>query len=254
MHILLSNDDGLFAEGLQTLRRELKLAMPEARITVVAPHRERSAMSHALTLGEPMRIEDHGDGQYAVTGTPTDCVLYAVQGMLKDDPPDVLVSGINHGPNMGEDVHYSGTVGAAFEGHIVHVPSLALSLATKAPERDFRGAIHFIHHVLPRWLHDELVHPCLLNINIPSAPPEEIAGIRACPLGSRRYVDSIVQREDPRGRAYFWMGGDSVTFDDIEGTDFVMSAENYITVTPLQVDATAYDQLDRYTKVEGDWS
>jgi 5'-nucleotidase len=251
MRLLLCNDDGLHAEGLQILRHELAIALPDATLVTVAPDREQSAASHALTLSDPLRIERFDDEQYAVSGTPTDCVLIAVHGLL-GRRPDLVLSGINHGPNMGEDVHYSGTVAAAFEGMVLGIPSIALSLASKDVPRDFSGARHFVREVLPAWLRHGLRGRMLLNVNIPAAAPGDIAGIRLCKLGSREYRDVVVRKEDPRGKEYYWIGG-SVRHAPLENTDFVLNEQGYVTVTPLHVDVTDYDRMGELRPLEADW-
>jgi 5'-nucleotidase len=254
MHILLCNDDGLGAEGLQILRHELREAGPDFRITTVAPNREQSAASHALTLTEPLRVDEHEDDQFAVSGTPTDCVLIALHGLLRESRPDFVISGINHGPNMGEDVHYSGTVAGAFEGRVLGLPGIALSLASRRRPLEFAGARHFVRHVLPRWLEIDFGERTLLNVNIPALPPEEILGIRLCQLGSREYHDVIIRKEDPRGKAYYWIGGgDAFTYAEDDNTDFVLSAQGYITVTPLDVDITDYKRLVELEGMERSW-
>ena len=253
MHLLLCNDDGIDAEGLQTLRSTLLEAVPGWRITTVAPDREQSATSHSLTLSDPLRIQERGGEQYAVSGTPTDCVLVAMKGLLKDDPPQVVLSGINHGPNMGEDVHYSGTVAAAFEGLILGLPAIALSLASKARPRQFSGAIRFLRDVLPGWIESLAGRAILLNVNLPALPADEVRGIRVCALGSRQYDDLIIEKTDPRGRKYYWIGGDACTYEPRPDSDFVLSAEGWITVTPLRVDITDHDQLAAMRELVGDW-
>lgn len=243
MHILLSNDDGIRAEGLRTVREALTEARPDWKITTVAPAGEQSAMSHALTLSRPLRIDEVGERQYAIDGTPTDCVLMAVNSLLQEDRPDVVISGINHGPNMGEDVHYSGTVAAAFEGRLLGLPSFALSLASRSKPLDFRGARDFVSRVLPGWIEEGVAAGTLLNVNIPARAAEDILGIRPCPLGSRRYEDTIVRKEDPRGRAYYWLGGHAVEGVEDGESDMVRVREGWITVTPLHVDLTDYERL-----------
>lgn len=235
MHILLSNDDGVDAEGLKRLHAALREARPDWRVTVVAPDKERSAASHALTLTRPLRIEERGESIYAVTGTPTDSVLVAMNVILADDRPDVVVSGINHGPNMGEDVHYSGTVAAAFEGHILGLPAVALSLASRDIPLRFTAAAAFVRETLTTWIEDGLDPGLLLNVNIPAHTPK---GIRTCRLGSRTYTDVVVRKEDPRGRAYYWIAGHQQAAADMPDTDLVLSADGWTTVTPLLVDIT----------------
>jgi 5'-nucleotidase len=253
MHVLLSNDDGIDAEGLQILRSALREACPDSRITTVAPDREQSGSSHSLTLTQPLRITERGDGQYSVSGTPTDCVLIALNGILRDDPPDVVISGINHGPNMGEDVHYSGTVAAAFEGKILGLPSIALSLASRRRPYEFGAARRFVMQTLPGWLRDEIAKETLLNVNIPSRPNDLVRGIRVCRLGSRRYDDMVVRKVDPRGRNYYWLGGEGFTVDPQENTDFVLAEDGWITVTPLHVDLSDYKRMVDMEGAEEDW-
>jgi len=252
MHLLLSNDDGLFAEGLQFLRRELA-ETGEFRITTVAPDREQSATSHSLTLNDPLRIHEYEDRQYAVNGTPTDCVLVATRGILQEDPPDFVISGINHGPNIGEDVHYSGTVAAAFEGFVLGKPSLALSLASKATPRNFSAARRFLHENLVPWLRGPLHERALFNVNIPAVDAEQAQGVRFCRLGSRTYEDMIIRKEDPRGRAYYWIGGDAGRCEEVPDSDCVLIAQNWVTVTPLQADLTDENQLARHREWGTSW-
>jgi 5'-nucleotidase len=256
MHILLSNDDGIHAEGLrrlrEALREGLRAADPSLRITTVAPDREQSASSHALTLTAPLRVEQVADGCYSVSGTPTDCVLIAVRKLLCDAPPDVVVSGINHGPNMGEDVHYSGTVAAAMEGRILGVPGIAISATGRGGALQFGAAEAFVRHVLSVWL-ARGTGPVLLNVNVPSLPADRIAGVRVCRLGSREYHDLIMRTKDPRGRDYFWIGGSDVTYADESDTDFVLNSAGYITVTPLRVDSTDFGLLPQLRALEEGW-
>ena len=253
MHVLLSNDDGVDAQGLAHLREALARVRPQWRISVVAPTTEQSGTSHALTLTEPLRVEERGDRVWAVSGTPTDCVLIALNALLVDDPPDVVLSGINHGPNMGEDVHYSGTVAAAFEGRLLGVPAVALSLASREIPLDFGQAVHFVAETLPDWLERGLPSGTLLNVNIPGGAAGSARGVRVCRLGSRVYSNVVVPKEDPRGRAYYWIAGDVETVDPDPGTDLVLSDQGWITVTPLQVDLTAKETLERMGDLEVDW-
>lgn len=250
MHVLLSNDDGVDAEGLRHLRECIMEARPEWRVTVVAPDREQSASSHALTLTQPLRVIERGDEIYAVTGTPTDCILVAMNAIVADDLPDVVISGINHGPNMGEDVHYSGTVAAAFEGRILGVPAVALSLASRHVPMDFSHARSFIKETLPTWLENGVADGKLLNVNIPGGEREAVEGVRVCRLGSRKYENAIVPKEDPRGRVYYWVAGHAHTIADQVDTDLVLSRDGWITVTPLRVDLTAERDLAELTGLD----
>ena len=241
LHILLTNDDGIQARGLQVLEETLR-GMGRYRITVVAPADQQSASSHSLTLTMPVRVIDHGEGRYAVTGTPTDCVLVAIEHLLHADPPDVVLSGINHGPNMGEDVTYSGTVAAAMEGAILGIPGVALSLAAWHP-RDWSGAAAFVRERLPDLLARPLGPGALLNINIPERPPHEIRGVRVARLGSRVYQDVVTQQVDPRGRPFLWISGSGPTWVDTPDTDFVLSQQGYVVITPLLIDLTHHELL-----------
>lgn len=242
-HVLLTNDDGIAAHGLAVLRQAVE-ALDGFRISVVAPSEQQSASSHSLTLTVPIRIIEHGPGRWAVTGTPTDTVLVAVQKILQDDPPDLVLSGINHGPNMGEDVLYSGTVAAAMEGTMLGIPSLAFSLAAWHPT-DFSGAAAFIRHWLPRVLAKPLRRGTLLNVNIPDGPALAIRGARVVKLGSRVYHDVITTQQDPRGRPYLWIGGRGPTWQEDSRTDYAAVQEGYVSVTPLVIDLTDHDSLDK---------
>ncbi len=235
-HVLVTNDDGIGAEGLQVLETALA-AMGEFRVTVVAPNDQQSASSHSLTLTSPLRILDRGPGRFSVTGTPTDSVLVALEKILVDDPPDMVLSGINHGPNMGQDVIYSGTVAAAMEGTMFGIPSYALSLAVWHPT-DFSGALAAVRHYLPDILRFPLEPGTLLNINIPAGSPEEIRGVRPSRLGSRVYHDVITEQVDPRGRPYLWIAGHGPTWQEDSDSDAAAIRNGYVSVTPLVIDMT----------------
>ncbi len=231
--ILVSNDDGVHAPGLRALVEALS-ALGE--VTVMAPLTEQSATSHALTLHHPLRIKDLGNRTFGVEGTPTDCVLLAVREFL-GARPDLVVSGVNHGPNMGEDVIYSGTVAAAMEGALLGIPSMAVSLASWK----FRepAAAASIAAELARVLLD--ANPpsrFLVNVNVPPVPREEIRGIRVTRLGTRVYNDAIVKKIDPRGRDYYWIGGAAPTWEPGSDTDFAAVEEGYVSLTPLLLDIT----------------
>jgi 5'-nucleotidase len=237
-HVLLSNDDGIDAEGLNFLEQTIR-SMPGFRVTVVAPSDQQSASSHSLTLTAPLRILDKGKNRYAVTGTPTDSVLIAMEKILRQDPPDIVLSGINHGPNMGEDVIYSGTVAAAMEGTMFGIPSYALSLAAWHPT-DFSGAMTFLKNNLEDILKFPLRKGSLLNINLPDGPAEGIKGLRVTRLGNRVYKNPITDQVDPHGRPYFWIGGNGPTFTREDGTDYCAVEEGFVSLTPLIVDLTHY--------------
>jgi 5'-nucleotidase len=249
-HVLLSNDDGIDAPGLQVLEETLR-GMPGFRVTVVAPSDQQSASSHSLTLTSPLRILERGEGRYAVTGTPTDSVLVALEKILRDDRPDVVLSGINHGPNMGEDVIYSGTVAAAMEGTMFGVPSYAISTAGWHP-RDFSGPSAFLRSNLADLLAFPLRKGSLLNINIPDGPPDAIKGVRVTRLGSRVYQNVITDQVDPHGRPYFWIGGKGPTWEQENGTDYCAVQAGYVSVTPLMVDLTHYGMHQEMKHLERD--
>ena len=216
--------------------------MDRYRLTVVAPADQQSASSHSLTLLNPVRVIEHGEGRFAVTGTPTDCVMVAVEHLLRDDRPDVVLSGINHGPNMGEDVIYSGTVAAAMEGAILGLPGVALSLAAWEPQ-EWSGAAAFVRAQLPDILAYPLGPGALLNINIPEGTPDQIRGVRVARLGSRVYHDVVTEQIDPRGRPFLWISGAGPTWQQEPETDFVLSRQGYVVVTPLKVDFTHHALL-----------
>jgi len=231
--ILITNDDGIFAPALQRLREALAAL---GRVVVVAPDRDQSATSHSLTLHRPFRIRSHGDDMYSVDGTPTDCVVTAYYGLL-EAAPDMVISGINHGPNMGEDVFYSGTVAAAIEGTLQGAPSIAASLVTRELT-DFADPARFIARLARQVLDHGLPRRGLLNVNLPHRPWGEIGGVEITRLGSRVYRDTLVKKVDPRGRDYYWIGGEDPVWEAQPGTDFHAVSEGRISVTPLRLDLT----------------
>lgn len=242
-HILLTNDDGVDAYGLGLLA-EMLAENPDYRLSVVAPASQQSASSHSLTLHSPLRVLEKGEGRWAVTGTPTDSVLVGVEHVLKDDPPDLVISGVNHGANMGEDVTYSGTVAAALEGSILGLPSYAISCTSHQP-REWGAVKEFLRHRLGSFLERPLPRHSLLNINIPPIAAAEVKGIRVVPLGSRIYQDVISVHTDPRGEPYIWIGGNGPVWDRKPETDATLNAQGYISVTPLKVDMTNAALLGR---------
>lgn len=250
-HVLISNDDGIEAHGLRVLEEAMG-RIPGFRVTVVAPSDQQSASSHALTLTAPLRILDAGENRYAVTGTPTDSVLVAMEKILKEDPPDLVLSGINHGPNMGEDVIYSGTVAAAMEGTMFGLPSYALSLAKWHPT-DFSGAAEFLVQHLISILEFPLRKGSLMNINLPDGPEGSIKGIRVTNLGTRVYQNVISDKVDPHGKPYFWIGGESPTWQRDAGTDYSACEEGFVSLTPLMVDLTHYGLQQEMKTMERDF-
>src|SRR5690242_10672792 len=239
MRILLSNDDGYFAPGLACLAEALSTI---AEIVVVAPERDRSGASNSLTLDRPLSLHKSHNGFYYVNGTPTDCVHLAVTGML-DTLPDMVVSGINDGANMGDDTIYSGTVAAATEGFLLGVPSLAISLAGFSAG-NFPTAARVAAEIVRRFETDKLHGPVLLNINVPDIPYDELQGLEVTRLGRRHKAEPVVKYKTPRGETVYWVGAAGPAQDAGEGTDFLAIQRKRVSVTPLQIDLTRYGQLD----------
>ena len=244
MRLLCTNDDGILAHGLECL---VQAATPIGEVTVVAPDREQSATSHSLTLHHPVRPVLRGERKYQVDGTPTDCVMLAVEALM-EQRPDFVLSGINHGQNMGEDVLYSGTVAAAMEGLTLGIPSIAISFAGGELRADpellaeqVDSLTNLLRHItrLPNFPPDTL-----LNINLPPLPSSEIKGVRLTTLGRRVYSDSLMRLRDPRGKEIFWIGGGSASWSGREDSDFRAVNEGYISVTPLHLDLTNYTVLN----------
>jgi 5'-nucleotidase len=244
--ILLTNDDGFSADGIQVLADALENL---AEVWLVAPQTEQSAVSHALTLNRPLRFEQRGERRYAVDGTPTDCVTLAISSLFDGNPPALVVSGINRGANMGVDVHYSGTVSAAFEGVILGFPALAVSQQLGEGYSFERSAACACE--LAEWiLGHGLPRDTLLNLNVPVQPPK---GIRLTRLGARRYTEDVVEQEDPRGRQIFWIGGGRPIWEATPGTDFHEVACGYASVTPLHLDMTEHRFLDELHRMNPSW-
>jgi 5'-nucleotidase len=240
MHFLVTNDDGIQSPALEQLRRQLSAF---GRVTVIAPDRNQSATSQALTLHRPLRIHSVAEDVWTVDGTPADCVLVAFHGSLVERPTFV-VSGINHGPNMGEDVFYSGTVAAAIEGALQGVPALAASLVTRE-NSDFAEPAAIVAGLIGQLIERGLPPRLLLNVNLPSLPREKLTGLQYTRLGSRVYHDTLVRKTDPRGKDYYWIGGEAPIWEPHPGTDYQAVHDGYVSVTPLQLDLTDTDELER---------
>ncbi len=239
MRILLSNDDGYFAPGLTSLVEALSSF---ADVVVVAPERDRSGASNSLTLDRPLSLHKSHNGFYYVNGTPTDCVHLAVTGML-ETLPDMVISGINDGANMGDDTVYSGTVAAATEGFLLGIPSLAVSLANVSDE-NFSTAARVAADIVQRFKKSKFHEPILLNINVPDIPYEHLQGIEVTRLGRRHKAEAVIKSQSPRGETVYWVGAAGAVQDAGEGTDFHAIQLNRVSVTPLQIDLTQYAQLD----------
>lgn len=238
MHILVSNDDGYSAQGLLALKSALEKL---AKVTVVAPERNQSGASNSLTLDRPLRATVMESGLIKIDGTPTDCVHIAITGLLEEEP-DMVIAGINHGANLGDDVLYSGTVAAATEGRFLGLPAIAISLASPTPrymETAARVAVDLLYRVQQQPLPPDTI----LNVNVPDIPLHELRGFRSTRLGQRHKAERVVKTLDPRGREIYWVGSAGPEQDAGPGTDFCAIRENFVSVTPLQVDLTHYNKL-----------
>lgn len=244
MKILLSNDDGYRAEGLRALSDALT---PLAEITVVAPDRNRSGASNSLTLDVPLRVLPFGERKFlVVNGTPTDCVHLAVSGLFENEPEhDMVVSGVNDGANLGDDVLYSGTVAAAIEGRFLGLPAIAVSLVIQQNSgHHFDTAARVAAELVMRIQRTPLHQATILNVNVPDVPYEALKGFQATRLGFRHRSERIIPMADPRGRPVYWVGPAGVGQDAGPGTDFHAVASNYVSVTPLQIDLTRHAMVD----------
>ena len=237
LKILLSNDDGVHAEGIHAMADALSSL---AHVTIVAPDRNRSGASNSLTLEQPLRVKALSERVYSIQGTPTDCVHFALNELMKDELPDLVLSGINHGANLGDDVLYSGTVAAAMEGHFLGVQSIAFSLAGKV---NFQTAAIVAKQMVEQHLKAPIPINKLLNVNIPDLSLDEIKGICTTRLGARHHAEPMLKQQDPRGCDIYWLGPPGKEQDAGEGTDFYAIEQGFVSVTPIQVDLTAHESL-----------
>ncbi|MDC0611174.1 5'/3'-nucleotidase SurE [Vibrio sp.] len=238
MKILLSNDDGVHASGIHTLAGALA---DLADIVIVAPDRNRSGASNSLTLENPLRVSEISKNIYSVQGTPTDCVHFALNELMKDDLPDLVLSGINHGANLGDDVLYSGTVAAAMEGHFLGVQSVAFSLVGNTY---FETAGKVAREIVEQHLRSPIPTNRLLNVNIPDVPYEMLQGMVVTRLGARHHAESMIKQKDPRGQDVFWLGPPGKEQDSGSGTDFHAVERHSVSITPMQVDLTAHESIN----------
>ena len=240
MHILISNDDGYRAPGIKALAEAMRRF---GRVTVVAPDHNHSGASNSLTLNRPLTVEHtEGDSLYVLSGTPSDCVHVALTGLLKEKP-DLVVSGINCGANMGDDTMYSGTVAAAIEGYLFGIPSIAFSQIDKG-WNELDSAASVAQLVVERYLATrEDSRPILMNVNIPNMPLSALQGIRGTRLGKRTCAENVIEEMSPRGFPIYWLGAAGQPQDKEEGTDFWATTHGFVSVTPLQVDLTAYKRV-----------
>jgi 5'-nucleotidase len=235
--ILITNDDGFLAEGLKVLEEALSAI---GEVFVIAPDREQSGQGHALTLNHPLRIEKRGPRHFAVQGTPTDCIYLGVHRVLERKPA-LVVSGINKGTNLGDDITYSGTVSAAFEATLVGVPAFAMSQQIGPDPTDFAAAGSFARHLAEAILERGMPSDTLFNVNVPRAAPK---GVRVTRQGKRLYPGGVIERTDPKGRTYYWIGGQPAEWAEDQESDFAALAEDLISVTPLHLDLTHFRVLD----------
>jgi len=240
--ILVTNDDGIYSEGIRKLAKAIAHL---GEIIVVAPDREQSAASHALTLNRPLRLLQIETNEWIVDGTPSDCVNLAVLNLLKDHRPDLIVSGINFGPNLGDDVTYSGTISAAFEGALLHIPSIAFS-ALVGKHFSFDRCAAFAAALVEVALVEHRDPQIILNVNF----PVEFNGVKITKLGKRIYSEGVIERLDPRGRKYYWIGGEPPIWHEGEGTDFEAIQNGMVSITPLHLDLTHHESISKLRPLE----
>ena len=249
MRILVTNDDGISADGLKVLERVAHALSDD--VWVVAPEQEQSGAGHSLTLHLPVRARKVREKTYAVSGTPTDCVLLALKEIIPQDiKVDLVLSGVNRGSNVGDDITYSGTVAGAMEGAMLGVPSIAFSQLFDDPERiHWNTTEHFAAALVRSLLEKGWPKNTFINLNFPDCTAEEVKGVRVCPMGKRVMNIKLLERVDPKNRPYYWLGGERDNKPDSEGVDLGFLAENYITVTPLQLDLTDYKTLEKLRSI-----
>lgn len=241
MHFLISNDDGITAQGIQVLAEWVRRM---GNVTIVAPDQDRSGASNSLTLNAPVRIREISDQTFRVTGTPTDCVHIALTGLLDQDP-DMVVSGINSGANLGDDVIYSGTVAAAMEGRFLGLPAIAVSLVIDEKPLHYETAAQAVTLVIQRLLLDPLPADTILNINVPDLPWNEVRGFEVTRLGHRHRAEPTIRMVDPRGNPMYWIGPAGAEQDAGPGTDFNAVRRGFVSITPIHVDLTRYQALEQ---------
>lgn len=248
LKILITNDDGIYAEGIYKLACALERI---GDVFVVAPNRQRSATGHAITMHEPIRAEkikffDKDFDAWSISGTPADCVKLGIQALMKEKP-DIVFSGINNGPNLGTDVLYSGTVSAAMEGAILGYSAVAVSLAA-FEHLHYDYASEFCGLLAEKIVQDPLPPDTLLNVNIPNCKKQDLKGVKATTLGVRKYKNSFIERIDPRGQSYYWLGGEILDEKKDEGTDIYSIQNNYVSITPIHFDLTKFDLIKEIEK------
>ncbi len=245
MNVLITNDDGIESEGLIALK---KFFEKEHNVFVIAPLREQSCSSHSLTMNFPLRVYEYGKNYFAVDGTPTDCIMVGVNKIFEKIKFDLLVSGINYGANLGDDITYSGTVAAAMEGCLLKIPSVAVSIHVDFEKRPqyvhYDSAIFYLKKVLGYIEKIDDFSDCFFNLNVPDMPVEKIKGLKITKQGKRTYRDVIVENIDPRGKKYYWIAGTPVTIPNGNNTDLAAIENNFASLTPLHLDLTNYKFID----------
>jgi 5'-nucleotidase len=248
MRILLSNDDGILGPGLVILEKIARVLTDD--VWIVAPELDQSGASHSLTLRDPLRIREISDKKYAVNGTPTDCIMIGVNHIMKTLKPDLVLSGVNYGANLAEDITYSGTIAAAMEAVLLGIPAVAMSqVVTYGRPAHWATAEQHAPLVLKRLLGQTLSENVLININFPNTEPTNIQGIRLTTQGQRKIDDELEERTDPRGKKYYWIGAINYNGIGERGTDLEAVAHNYISVTPLTLDLTHHQTLEKLEHV-----
>ena len=251
MRILLTNDDGIHAAGLDAAEQIARGLSDD--VWVVAPELDQSGLSHSLSLNDPLRLRQVSERRFALRGTPSDCVIMAVRRICADKKPDLVLSGVNSGQNIADDVTYSGTIAGAIEGTLLGIPSIAVSQIGRGPY-DFRIAAGFSEELVARVVAHPLPPDTLLNVNVPQfADGERPGGVALTRMGKRRYGDAVIEKVDPRGRKYYWIGGQELSFVDEEGTDFHAVSHGNISVTPIHLDLTNYASFDALRALIGSW-
>ncbi len=256
MHILLTNDDGIYAEGIQVMSKHLA---GEHEVSVVAPDHEQSATGHAITMHRPLRAEKvqhmytEVRGAWHVNGTPSDCVKLALEALLKEDPPELVISGINRGFNLGTDVLYSGTVSAAVEAVILDLPALAVSVGATVPCPNFTLAASFTADLIRNLPVDQIEKNTVLNLNFPDLEEGDIKGVKITSQGIRHYRNSFEKRVDPRGRTYYWLAGELMKKDNPPESDVVAVEQGYISITPLQFNLSNHQMMEKLKKWDIPW-
>ncbi|SES69224.1 5'-nucleotidase /3'-nucleotidase /exopolyphosphatase [Natronincola peptidivorans] len=250
MRILVTNDDGIFAEGIYDLAKALQ---DIGEVIVAAPNSERSATGHAITIHHPLRVDkvrffDTTIEAYSISGTPADCVKLAVEALLKDRRPDIVISGINNGPNLGTDVIYSGTVSAAVEAAIMDIDSIAISMGSTNITQ-YTDAANFVCRIAKEIIHNNDIKDTIININYPTCPKEEVKGVKVTTLGVRKYENTFIERKDPRGNSYYWTSGNVVDMEQNQDSDILALQNGYISITPIHFDLTHFKTFEKIKKL-----